>query len=146
MPPGNSFRGQRLIDRMKRANRTIKDSEEELTKLLDSLPAPVRREDVAEWANQEEEWTAGVHNTVEQPSWKHGYVIYLKMFYEIHSKWEQASEPETCNAAVVWTVEQVGRCWLIWRAEMALLGDGPLPVRNISWPEMLPMTEMKKWP
>ena len=68
--------------------------------------APVRREDVAEWANQEDEWTAGLNNTVEQPSWKHGYVIYLKMFYEIHSKWEQASEPEI-NAAVASTVEQV---------------------------------------
>jgi len=34
--------------------------------------APVRREDVAEWANQEEEWTGGLLNTVEQPSWKHG--------------------------------------------------------------------------
>lgn len=31
---------------------------------------------------------------MEQPSWKHGYVIYLKMFYEIRSKWEQTSDPE----------------------------------------------------
>lgn len=70
--------------------------------------APVRREDVAEWANQEEEWTAGLHNTVEQPSWKHGYVIYLKMFYEIHSKWEQASEPEKMQQLY----GQLNRYWI----------------------------------
>ena len=56
--------------------------------------APVRREEVTEWAEQEAEWTGGLSRPVEQPSWKHGYVIYLKMFYEIHEKWEQASDPE----------------------------------------------------
>ena len=29
---------------------------------------------------------------------------------------------------------------------MVLIGDGPLPVRNMSWPEILAMTEVKKWP
>ena len=33
--------GKLLTDRMKRANLTLKDSEEELTKLLDSLPGIV---------------------------------------------------------------------------------------------------------
>ena len=36
--------------------------------------------------------------------------------------------------------------WLIWRPKMALLSDGPLPVRNMIWPEMPAMTEVKKWP
>lgn len=76
--------------------------------IIKLFAAPVRREDVAEWANQEEEWTAGVHNTVEQSSWKHGYVTYLKMFYEIHSKWEQGSEPEKMQQLY----GQLNRYWI----------------------------------
>ena len=52
---------------------------------------PVWREVVTEWAEQEVEWTGGLN----QPA-GHGntVVIYLKMFYEVREKWEQASNPE----------------------------------------------------
>lgn len=86
--------GKLLSDRTKRAVVVIKDSEEELINLLASLPAPVRREEVAAWADQEAEWTGGLNKPVEHPSWTHVYVIYLKMYYEIRAKWEQESEPE----------------------------------------------------
>ena len=55
---------------------------------------PVQREEVTGWAEQEAEWTGGLNHPDEPPSWKHGYVIYLKMFYEIREKWEQAPDPE----------------------------------------------------
>ena len=67
--------------------------------------APLPREDVTEWANQEAQWTKGLHNPVEQPSWKHGYVIYLKIFYKIRSKWEQATDPKNCSSCM--EIEQV---------------------------------------
>ncbi|XP_068728149.1 uncharacterized protein [Montipora capricornis] len=86
--------GKLLSDHMKRAVVVIKDSEEELINLLASLTAPVRREEVAAWADQEAEWTGGLNKPVEHPSWTHGYVIYLKRYYEIRAKWEQESEPE----------------------------------------------------
>lgn len=85
--------GKLLSERMKKANNTIKNGEEELTKLLDSLAVPIKREDVAEWASQEAEVTSGGNAPVEPPSWKYGYIIYLKMFYDIRYKWEQATDP-----------------------------------------------------
>lgn len=54
---------------------------------------PIKREDVAEWASQEAEVTSGGNAPVEPPSWKYGYIIYLKMFYDIRYKWEQATDP-----------------------------------------------------
>lgn len=54
---------------------------------------PIKREDVAEWANQEAELTGGRNAHAEPHSWKYGYIIYLKMFYDIHGKWEQATDP-----------------------------------------------------
>lgn len=54
---------------------------------------PIKREDVAKWASQEAELTCGLNAPVESPSWKHGYIIYLKMFYDIRNKWEQATDP-----------------------------------------------------
>jgi len=53
----------------------------------------VKREEVAKWANEEAGLTGLLESPVEPPSWKHGYIIYLKMFYEIHDKWQQASDP-----------------------------------------------------
>ncbi|KAJ7351808.1 hypothetical protein OS493_035533 [Desmophyllum pertusum] len=44
--------------------------------------------------NQEAEWTGGIHAPVEPSSWVHGYVIYLKMFYDIRLKWEETTNPE----------------------------------------------------
>ena len=55
---------------------------------------PIRREDVAEWANREAELTSGLHAPVGPSSWEHNYIIYLKMFYDIRAKWEGASDPE----------------------------------------------------
>ena len=53
----------------------------------------VKREEVAKWANEEAGVTGLLESPVEPPSWKHGYIIYLKMFYEIHDKWQQATDP-----------------------------------------------------
>lgn len=58
-----------------------------------SFIVPIKREDVAEWASQEAEVTSGRNAPVEPPSWKYGYIIYLKMFYDIRYKWEQATDP-----------------------------------------------------
>ena len=55
---------------------------------------PIRREDVAEWANREAELTSGLYDPVGPLSWKHNNTIYLKMFYEFRAKWEEASVPE----------------------------------------------------
>ena len=49
---------------------------------------------MSEWAVQEADWTGGLNYPIEQPSWKHGYAIYLKIFYDIHAKWEQTSDAE----------------------------------------------------
>ena len=57
-----------------------------------SFLVPIKR-DVAEWASQEAELTCGLNAPVEPPSWKYGYIIYLKMFYDIRYKWEQATDP-----------------------------------------------------
>lgn len=54
---------------------------------------PIKKEDVAEWASHEAELTGGLNSPDEPPSWKFGYIIYLKMFYEIRDKWEQATDP-----------------------------------------------------
>lgn len=45
--------GNLLCDRMKRAVVTLKETDDELSKLLDTATFSIRREDVAEWANQE---------------------------------------------------------------------------------------------
>lgn len=85
--------GRLLYDRMKKANTAIKNSEVELATLLDTLEVSVKREEVAKWANEEAGVTGLLESPVEPPSWKHGYIIYLKMFYEIHDKWQQATDP-----------------------------------------------------
>lgn len=54
----------------------------------------IRREDVAEWANQESQVSSVLHAPVASSSWTHTYIIYLKMFYDIRAKWEDASDPE----------------------------------------------------
>lgn len=84
--------GRLLYDRMKKANTAIKNSELELATLLDTLEVSVKREEVAKWANEEAGVTGLLESPVEPPSWKHGYIIYLKMFYEIHDKWQQATD------------------------------------------------------
>ena len=98
-----------------------------------SFLAPVRREEVTGWAEQEAEWTRGLNHPDEPPSWKHGYVIYLKMFYEIREKWEQAPDPEKLQllygqlnkyifillkdylyTCLIHKLLCVGTCWLYW--------------------------------
>ena len=44
-----------------------------------SFVVPIKREDVAEWASQEAELTCGLNAPVEPPSWKYGYIIFLKI-------------------------------------------------------------------
>lgn len=86
--------GNLLCDRMKRAVVTLKETDDELSKLLDTSTFSIRREDVAEWANQESQVSSVLHAPVASSSWTHTYIIYLKMFYDIRAKWEDASDPE----------------------------------------------------
>ena len=54
----------------------------------------ISREDVAEWANREAELPTGLHSQVAPSSWTHTYIIYLKMFYDVQAKWEDACDSE----------------------------------------------------
>ena len=61
--------------------------------VLYSFLVPVRRDEVTEWATQESEWTDEAHTSPEPSLWSHAYVIYLKMYYDIRTKWEAESDP-----------------------------------------------------
>ena len=53
---------------------------------------PTSRDDVRQWAEQEAEWTGVLYTPQEPPLWTHGYIIYLKMYYETRRKWEAESD------------------------------------------------------